>query len=411
MIWPSRQVHWARDSPVTATTANYLSPKKQPPLFWKAFGFFLKIKFSSSGSLLDANQALFFADPDQPGISESVTYPNEVTNYQVFQFADTMQRANQSSFSLSSGSSYFEFINLYLRHVGEENESPKLTQAPARARFAQLVSSSPGTPPLIDYLERKPSYISAFEAFAALCKPAFSSVLRQLELLRLADMRLEPQAGNIILVLAVDRDWQLVDAERRNIYYRPAYGLPHYETTVKYWIDRYGAGLANPVDRMDRDGPYTIPLVNVWERCWADLGHPLLDQAEQAAPLSDERKELINSLSATVTFLQRPFVAKFEQRHLGPSVPQSLRETVYKTSRLIIAWGVEIELTVPEDMMLGTLGSVDKGTIKKMMNMTLAGTDLPFKTVKNRGQGRSKLLFRGGGDGFPILLGAFADMV
>lgn len=90
-------------------------PKKQPPLFWKAFGFFLKNKFSSSGSLLDANRALFFADPDQPGIAEGAAYPNEVTNYQLFQYADTMQRANQPSFSLSSGSSYFEFLNLYVR--------------------------------------------------------------------------------------------------------------------------------------------------------------------------------------------------------------------------------------------------------------------------------------------------------
>ncbi|TGO55485.1 hypothetical protein BELL_1454g00010 [Botrytis elliptica] len=469
-------------------------PKKQPPLFWKAFGFFLKNKFSSSGSLLDANKALFFADPDQPGIAEGVAYPNEVTNYQLFQFADIMQRANQPSFSLSSGISYFEFLNLYVlatRRRGtslfpsslphsvvhrlflhatcsdphlQENEPHALTQAretllrakqtkdeawkAARARFAQLVSSSPGThppappPSLIDYLERESSYISAFEAeaaaqkaFAALCKPAFSSILRQLDLLRFADMRLEPQAGNTMPVLAVDRDWvtfakhnpdmagqQLLDAERRNIYYRPAYMLPHYETTVRYWTDRYGASLANPVNRLERDGPYTIPLADVWERCWADLGHPLLDQAEQAVPLNAERKELINSLSATVTFLQRPFVATVSRGmwdvndprarfELGPSAPQSLRETVYKTSRLIIAWGVEIELTVPEDMMSATLGSVDKGTMKKMMNMTLAGMDLPFKTVKNGGQGGSRLVFRGGEDGFPILLGAFADMV
>ncbi|KAK4442999.1 hypothetical protein QBC34DRAFT_311883 [Podospora aff. communis PSN243] len=457
-------------------------PKKQPPLLWKAFGFFLKNKFSSSGSLLDADKALFFADPDQPGIPEGAAYPNEVTNYQLFQFADTMQRANKPSFSLSGGSSYFEFLNLYLRHVGEarqsflfvasslphsvskrhltlqEDESPQLTQAretllrakqikdeaweDARARFAQLVSSSspasdpkgPTPPSLIEYyLEREPSYISAFEAeaaaqksfAAALSNPAFSSVLRQLDLIRLADMRLEPQAGNTMPVLAVDRDWitfskhnpdmasqQLVDAERHNIYYRPAYGLSHYETTVKYWIDRYAAGLsANPIDRLERDGPYTIPLADVWERSWADLGHPLLDQAEQAVPLTDERKELINSLTATVTFLQRPFVGNVsrgmwdvndarERFDLGPSAPQSLRETVYKTSKLIIAWGIEMELTVPEDM--------EK---KRLMNITLAGMDLPFKTVHTGPQGGARLLFRGGGDGFPILLGAFADMV
>ena len=358
--------------------------------------------------------------------------------------------------------SFFHATCVLTRPHLQENESPELTQArstllrakqtkdeaweAARARFAQLVSSpANGTPPsLIGYLEHEPSYISAFEAeaaaqkaFAALCNPAFSSILHQLDLLRLADMRLEPQAGNTMPVLAVDRDWvtfakhnpdmashQLVDAERRNIYYRPAYGLPHYETTVKYWIDRFG--VVGNDNRLERDGPYTIPLVDVWERSWADLGHPLLDEAQQAVLLSDERKELINELSVTVTFLQRPFVANVSRGmwdvndargrfELAPSAPQSLRETVYKTSRLIIAWGVEIEMTVPQDV--GTLGgSGDKGAMNKMklMNMTLAGMDLPFKTVKSdggQGQGGNRLLFRGGGDGFPILLGAFADMV
>jgi hypothetical protein len=110
--------------------------KTQPPLFWKAFGFFLKNKFSSSGSLLDANKALFFADPDQPGIAEGAAYPNEVTNYQLFQFADTLQRANQPSFSLSNGSFYFEFLNLYVRvECGPDHRAARISpivQAPMR---------------------------------------------------------------------------------------------------------------------------------------------------------------------------------------------------------------------------------------------------------------------------------------
>jgi hypothetical protein len=208
----------------------------------------------------------------------------------------------------------------------------------------------------------------------------------------------------------------------------PAYGLLHYEATVKYWIDRSGASLVatgnNDLDRLERDGPYTIPLADVWERSWADLGHPLLDRAKQAVPLTDERKELINSLGVTVTFLQRPRVANVSRGpwdvndararfDLNPNAPQSLSKTVYKTSRLIIALGVEIELKVPEDMTTSSTlgGSVDKGTMKKMMNTTLAGMDLPFKTVKKEGQCGERLMFRGGGDGFPILLGAFADMV
>jgi len=99
--------------PLSGSDSRLSAPKKQPPLFWKAVGFFLKNRFSSAGSLLDSDRALFFADPGQVGIPDGGACPEEVTNYQAFLFADTMQRVNQPSFSLS-GSSYFEFLNLYV---------------------------------------------------------------------------------------------------------------------------------------------------------------------------------------------------------------------------------------------------------------------------------------------------------
>jgi hypothetical protein len=86
-------------------------PKRQPSLFWKALGFCLKSRFTSSSSLLDENRALFLAEPDQAGIPAGMTCPEQVTNYQVFLYADTMQQVNRPTFSLS-GSSYFEFLYL-----------------------------------------------------------------------------------------------------------------------------------------------------------------------------------------------------------------------------------------------------------------------------------------------------------
>ena len=96
--------------------SNIASSKQQPPLLWKAIGFCLKDKFTISGSLSDDNRAFFFGDPGQVGISEGSAYPQEVTNYQLFRHANTIQRVNRPNFTLE-GNSYFEFLNLYAEHA------------------------------------------------------------------------------------------------------------------------------------------------------------------------------------------------------------------------------------------------------------------------------------------------------
>ena len=99
-------------NPPQISRYNLASSKQQPPLLWKAIGFCLKDKFTISGSLSDDNRAFFFGDPGQVGISEGSAYPQEVTNYQLFRHANTIQRVNRPNFTLE-GNSYFEFLNLY----------------------------------------------------------------------------------------------------------------------------------------------------------------------------------------------------------------------------------------------------------------------------------------------------------
>jgi hypothetical protein len=91
--------------------ANAAPKRQQPPLFWKAVGFCLKNTFTISGSLYDDRRALFFGEPNQAGILDGKLCPQEITNYQLFSYGDTIQRVNYPTFT-PKGDSYFEFINL-----------------------------------------------------------------------------------------------------------------------------------------------------------------------------------------------------------------------------------------------------------------------------------------------------------
>ncbi|KAM7194156.1 hypothetical protein V8F20_008076 [Naviculisporaceae sp. PSN 640] len=413
------------------------SPKKQPPLFWKAMGFFLKKEFCSTVD----DQAIFFANPRDVGIAGGTFRPVELTNYQVFQFADGMQRANRPSFSLGEHS-YFAFLDLYLRNVGEAEDPQELVEArnkflvakankdqaweSARLEYIEHVSASqgPAATSLIEYIDADPHYKDMWDAelkaqneLSKLLPPEFASLLSQINTMRLADSRLEPQRANNMPVIAVDADWirqqelegktreNLVDP--KNVYYRPCYSLPNYEATVNDWY----AAVPSP-STMVRNGPHVFPLANILNRKWADLGHPLLDNAKLSeGELTSAQIDFINSLDGTLTFLQEPYVGHVTRGpwdingsvrdlyDLRPGAPKVLQDTVLKTTKLIIAWGMEIELTIPDVLPV----SVDTS----IRNVTLAGMDLPLQPDAGN---KNKLVFRGGGKG-PILIGAIADMI
>ncbi|KAL9093883.1 MAG: hypothetical protein Q9165_003806 [Trypethelium subeluteriae] len=412
------------------------APKKQPPLFWKAMGFCLKTKFTISGSLYDDGRALFLGEPNQDGIAAGTMCPEEVTNYQTFVKCDTMQTLNKPTFS-TSGGSYFEYLNLYLKYVGQKdfkgNSSEKVSgarqalinsksikdQAWEKARAAyigeQLKASATPDHSLIGHVKKDADYDAAWEAemkaeqsFTQLLQPAFASISGRLDLIRLADMRMEPQVGNNMKVIAIDENWlsQLPPVEEgvapKLVFYRPEYTLPDYQTTALYWIKQ---GVSKSTIR---DGPYEIPLANIWDRLWSDLGHPLLDDAQPQEKLTPESKAFINSLSATVTFLQRPYCKDIrrglwdikdprDRFPLQLDAPRVLRQQFCKTTRLILAWGLEIELNLPDSIDINSAASV-----------SLASLNLPL--VHTGSDGR-KMIFSSGDTGFPILVGALADII
>lgn len=213
-------------------------------------------------------------------------------------------------------------------------------------------------------------------------------------------------------VVAVSEDWimkmknqpdltnkKLVDPQL--VYYRPAYSLPNFETVVNYWISSNAQS-----STIVRDGPYVIPLAGIWDRSWEELGHPLLDDTKPPQALTEDQKNFINSLQATITCIQKPYagdvdpgswcVDKPRNFRLSPKAPSMLHRTVCRTSKMIIAWGIEIEITLPE---MAPLSAYDR--------ITLTGMDLPCRSSEDG----KKLIFQAGGDSYPLLLGVIADLI
>ncbi|KAK4210891.1 hypothetical protein QBC37DRAFT_447357 [Rhypophila decipiens] len=447
-------------------------PRKQPTLFWKAMGFFMKRHFSSAADLEDDDQALFFADPNQSAIPAGGSCPPEVTNYQLLVFSDTIQLANRPSFSLS-GTSYFEFLNIRMNQrslyrpgrpsspsrnkrmrTGRRLAPPTFNAAGGGASSPcnnKSDSNSPPAPgPLLDFIDHKSeagtSYKQAFdeeekaqENLTHLNPSITEAITRLMDQIRLADSRIDYHVGCNMPVVTVDADWiemlklmnstnpgtdpstmgmAAVSAQLKLkdlVYHRHLHEMNNYQSTVNTWYKSMGSP-----GNIPRDGPYRLDPAGIWERSWADLGHRLLDSgALPGGELTSQKKDFLNSLSATVTFIHKPFrgnitrgtwdVKNPRRFRLQPDAPPSQDERVYKTSRLIIAWGIKIELVLPEAV-------VDAASDIGVKNITLADLDLPLKEVS--GEGGNKLIFSGGwdfdqsgGGDFPILLGAFADLV
>lgn len=215
-------------------------------------------------------------------------------------------------------------------------------------------------------------------------------------------------------VIAIDQNWVQIrkdtgregeDAiDQKLVYYRPWYNLSAFATTYADWFQLSAASSAPK-----RDDTYSIPLAGIWDKTWSALGHPELDDAAPSENLNAAQKDFVNSLTATLTFLYKPAIVDVHTGQwdvqgfrsdfpLQPDAPGDLREPICKTSKMILAWGMEIEIELPES-------SLSPPGIK---NLTLSALDMPLKEV--RGDGR-RLAFQAGADGIPILVGTLADVI
>lgn len=201
------------------------------------------------------------------------------------------------------------------------------------------------------------------------------------------------------------------------IYYRPAYSLPSYDTDAASWASA-------AVGPLERDGPYMIPLAGIWDRDWADLGHPLLDSAKPAEKLTDQQKNILSSLTVNLTYLQKPIsyqvnagdwaVHDFRNFDLPSTAPEWLSAKVCRTSKMIFAWGIEIEIIIPDLSVVNGLdvsGRPSQGdTVSEaaLRNLTLTALDLPLKPEASAS---NKLVFQSVARPVPLLLGVLADVV
>ncbi|KAH6686931.1 hypothetical protein F5X68DRAFT_261908 [Plectosphaerella plurivora] len=415
-------------------------PHTQPSIFWKAFGLTLKTIFTNEANLSESGSALFCAPPNQAGIISGRAFPDEVTNYQMHLYCDAMQRVGFPTFEVS-GDSYFDYVNSYLQNVDETGAAADVGRARQELVDAEVAKDRAwqagsktfldhvakkddiGQHSFVDYMKQNDEYRNACDAemaaekdFAETRGSKLSSASLQLQVLRLADYRLERQAGNNMPVIAIDQGDKWIELftanpdkdketnfDRNLIYYRPFYSIPNYALEVQYWIQ--GAA-ASPTD--DENGLYTVPLAGIWDRSWSELGHPALDMAKPYVALTPEMKDFINSLDVTLRFVKRTFAGdvtrglwdvpglrgKFE---LPSSAPESIKQPVCKTSRLFFAWGLEMMVKFPD--------ALPDGAVK---NLSISALGMPMKRVAGK---PDSLVFTSENAGYPVLVGGIADVV
>ncbi|KAH6878140.1 hypothetical protein BKA58DRAFT_376586 [Alternaria rosae] len=395
-------------------------PSAQPSRFWKALSYtFLPILAGGTGSLEDEGQALFVAAQGQPGIPEGRTLPQEVTNYQVFIKTDVIQTINRPSYSASNGRSYFELLYRYLRYATAGAETPDIRNA-RKALFdaeakkeaawkAALHAFRPtAATSFVDALSHDKAYLDAwnveqqrFNEYKSLQTPEMEDMLKQLDITKSANDRLLYKINNTMPCIGLSEDQTVplepLQVDTKDVFYRPRHSLSDYERQYAAWLGQ-SKMLA---------GPYHVHLAEVDTLTWAGLGHPDLDQAKPL-DVSSIAMDLYKIIDVQLWFMGGPAAAVDVERglwnyqgfrdlgKLSEDAPSYLREPFCKTTKLLLAWGLRMEIMFPS-----FVSEMDRRSF-------IASLRFPFRQDEHN---KDMYFSQSGADTYPVLLAALADIV
>jgi len=142
-----------------------------------------------------------------------------------------------------------------------------------------------------------------------------------------------------------------ITSDPRDIYYRPLYSLPDYDHICNNWAN-------SSTSLRNQEYPISLDPKLLQSTTWASLGHPALDQGSPVT-LTVTQKQLLSQATATVTFKGKPAVVDVDRGmwdvntnlmpKLSPSAPAEIRQPYVKTTKLLLAWGLEINIKFPKD--------------------------------------------------------------
>jgi hypothetical protein len=189
-----------------------------------------------------------------------------------------------------------------------------------------------------------------------------------------------------------------ITSDPRDIYYRPLYSLPDYDHICNNWSN-------SSTSLEDQVYPISLDPKSLQATTWASLGHPALDQASPVT-LTATQAQLWSQATATITFKGKPAVVDVARGmwdvntslmpKLSPSAPAEIRQPFVETTKLLLAWGLEIKLKFPKD------------AVPLLVDEDNSMWGVPFQIS---GADPTELRFTAGGQFYPILVAALGSLV
>lgn len=185
-------------------------------------------------------------------------------------------------------------------------------------------------------------------------------------------------------------------SDPRDLYYRPSYVLSNYEHICNNWMDSKTRGPPwGPYPLMFKHKPGT----------WAKLGHPDLDSVPED-DFTELQGKFLSMIKASVTFDGEPQALDVERGfwevhslHFPTSdnAPEYIKQPFVKTTRLLMAWGLTIDVTLP--------APVEEVSTQ---DIELSDWGIPLKSTSADGK---TLTFKAGSKFHPILVATLGKLV
>ncbi|KAJ8131566.1 hypothetical protein O1611_g2061 [Lasiodiplodia mahajangana] len=381
----------------------------------KAYAHSIRGLMTPESDLRASGQALFIASPLQKGIPIGVK--EEFINEAIFQHGNSIQSPLSPIYRPGVGD-YFGWLNKYLNNVkdifsSDADADKKTLLEYARAKenaekeyedavnqFARVK----GLDPTVKFQQWMNQYATDYadackerDALGNKLRP--SSVKLAKEMFDDAQARLQPKQGNNMLCAFTDVDMGMGgdNAKPTDIVYRPRYYLSGYQSTAKRWRDEYCQKFTSPEQRI-------ISFEGLKDLKWSQLGITDSD--------SDDDFEATAETADFEVTLTYTGICSFDVRRglwniddfrtllpqLASTAPPDCKQPVYKTTKLLLAYGVDLVLKLPKTM--------DQDLAKRLRLMPGVLDDLPLTLV-----GGNELHAKPQtNDAYPVLLAVLADV-
>ena len=183
------------------------------------------------------------------------------------------------------------------------------------------------------------------------------------------------------------------------LFYRPYHMLSGYRATAQNWLSKY-----DPQDLSANRTELALNFAAARTVDWASLGHDGFDKNPSPNPADD----IYSSLSAKISYvgLQAFDVDRGlwdvngpRKLPLGPDAPQDLQKPFYKTTKLLLGYGVDLTITLP--LAITAADIVNQNNI-----ITLLGIPISQRNVQ-----KNELHVSLGDNAYPVLLAVLAQEV